>query len=101
MAHKKSGSGLTRELGVAVPRQLRAFRTSHFSKAAKRAGISDGELHEAGRELSKGQRENITREELAGFKKLAKDYSAVDEATLDRMLKNGDLEEITDGSKKE
>ena len=116
---------------------FRVFITSHFAKSAKRAGIPFEELHNAGRELAKGQgnslgggvwkkrldknrqrsivlakagdfwifvylfakkdRENITARELTGFKKLAKDYGALDDAKLAAMLKNGDLEEITDG----
>lgn len=47
--------------------------------------------------FAKKDRENITARELTGFKKLAKDYGALGDAKLAAMLKNGDLEEITDG----
>jgi hypothetical protein len=43
---------------------------------------------------AKKDRENITQEELAGFKKLAKDYASAVEDQIASLLRNEDLLEI-------
>ena len=47
--------------------------------------------------FAKKDRGNIEPKELAAFKKLAKDYGAVDEARLAKLMRSGDLEEICNG----
>jgi hypothetical protein len=44
--------------------------------------------------FAKSDRDNINRKELAGFKKLARDYGAMSAGTLHAMLRDGDLREI-------
>jgi hypothetical protein len=43
---------------------------------------------------AKKDRENITPDELAGFKKLAKDYGSADDDNLAALLRNKELMEI-------
>ncbi|OIQ92254.1 hypothetical protein GALL_258500 [mine drainage metagenome] len=43
---------------------------------------------------AKKDRENITQEELAGFKKLAKDYASAGEDKIAALLRDEELEEI-------
>ena len=48
--------------------------------------------------FAKKDRGNIEPKELAAFKKLAKDYGAVNEARLAKLMRSGDLEEICNGN---
>ena len=43
---------------------------------------------------AKKDRENITQEELAGFKKLAKDYASAGEDKIAALLRDEELQEI-------
>lgn len=43
---------------------------------------------------AKKDRENIAPDELAGFKKLAKDYSSASDARIAALLRDGELLEI-------
>ncbi len=43
---------------------------------------------------AKKDRENITQDELAGFKKLAKDYASAGEVKIPALLKEEELLEI-------
>jgi hypothetical protein len=43
---------------------------------------------------AKKDRENITPEELAGFKKLAKDYASAGEDKIAALLRDEELQEI-------
>ena len=45
--------------------------------------------------FAKSDRENIEPEELAGFRKLAKEYLALSEKQIEMMLEDEKLEEIT------
>lgn len=116
----------------------RIFKTAWFTKAAKKAHISDKELYAAMRQVMQGQaddlgggvfkkrlndnrhrsiivakggrywiysylfakkdRDNISIDELADFKKLATMYSRQTDAIIDAEIQNGDLLEICDGT---
>lgn len=47
---------------------------------------------------AKKDREDIDEDELAGFKKLAKNVSKIDDARLAELVRNGDFVEICDES---
>lgn len=116
----------------------RVFKTTWFSKAAKKAHISDDELCEAIRQVMFGQaddlgggvfkkrlnknrhrsiivvakahgiwvyeylfakndRANIERDQLAGFRKLAKVYGTLTEQQVNQLIENGSWREICNG----
>ena len=116
----------------------RVFKTAWFSKAARKAQISDDELCTAIREVLLGQavnlgggvfkkrlsknrtrsiilskggrrwiyeylfakkdRDNISDDELAGFRTLAKVYERVTEQQLENLIRKSDWVEICHGS---
>ena len=71
----------------------RAFKTTWFGKAAKKARIDDPALMAAILEIMTGQA-NIDPDELAAFRKLAQAYGRMTDAGLASALSQGDLQEI-------
>lgn len=51
--------------------------------------------------FAKQDRKNIEDDELAGFKKLAKDYLKANDAAINNQIANGDLEEICNERKED
>jgi len=51
--------------------------------------------------FAKQDRKNIEDDELAGFKKLAKDYLKANDAAINGQIANGDLEEICNERKED
>lgn len=47
--------------------------------------------------FAKNDRENIEKDELKAFKKLAKDYAKLKPEAIDRLVKDGELLEICHG----
>ena len=80
----------------------RAFKTAWFAKEARKAKIADKELYHAIMQVMQGQaylyakkdRENIAPDELAAFKKLAKDYGSASDARIAALLNDEELLEI-------
>ena len=64
------------------------FRTIVLFKIGTRSIFAYG--------FSKSQRDNITADELAAFKALARDYLEVGEFVIERLLAEGKLTEIVD-----
>ena len=79
-----------------------AFKTAWFAKEAPKAKIADKELCHAIRQVMQGQaylyakndRENIAPDELAAFKKLAKDYGSASDVKIAALLNDKELLEI-------
>ncbi|MQX98883.1 hypothetical protein FB004_103293 [Sinorhizobium medicae] len=81
----------------------RTFKTAWFSKAARKARISDKALCKAIEQVARGQADDlgggvfIDDDELLAFRKLAELYRRKTQAELDAEIGTGALLEICNG----
>ena len=100
---------------------VRVFKAAWFTKAARKAHITDDELCSAISQIVRGQADDlgggvykkrlrknqyrsiilakIEDDELAEFRKLAKAYGALTPKQMNRLLQNQDWTEICNGNK--
>jgi hypothetical protein len=85
----------------------RVFKTTWFSKAAKKAHIGDAELCAAIKQVMLGQaddlgggvfkkrlNDNIENDELVQFRALAKSYATLSEMQIEQLIDGNHLKEI-------